>query len=56
MNKDASNYIFSTEGHVFKLDNLYRDPASTLKSKATLDTRSVGSLTISQAYNMTQVR
>ena len=55
MNKDASNYIFSTEGHIFKLDSLYRDAASTLKAKAALDMRRVESVTISQAYNMTQV-
>lgn len=24
VNRDASNYIFSTEGHIFKLDSLYR--------------------------------
>ena len=55
MNKDASNYIFSTEGHIFKLDNLYRGSSNGLKNKKPREWRAVESVTISDAYNISQV-
>ena len=55
MNKDASNYIFSTEGHIFKLDNLYRGSENTIKNKISGDFKTIDSVTISQAHNMSQV-
>jgi len=53
VNKDASNYIFSTEGHVFKLDSLYRGWPKFIKNKVERST-SIESITISRAFNMTQ--
>ena len=56
MNKDASNYIFSTEGHIFKLDSLYRGGNEREKVNRISKVESIGSVTFSPGLNFSQVR
>ena len=56
VNKDASNYIFSTEGHIFKLDSLYRGGNEREKVEKRSKIESIGSVTFSPGLNFSQVR
>eukprot|EP00794_Sanderia_malayensis_P005986 gene5986-6682_t len=55
VNRDASNYIFSTEGHIFKLDSLYRKSVDSYNNNNNGQTKTVSSITFSNsALNSTQ--